>query len=205
MQQSGKVDWYFYQPVGVRPSACLPSASPQPVPLQSSKTSRASLPRDTEFPRQYRHSIRFSRTAPTFPWDTGPDTTSRERLRHYPGPAGTGDRLAEHPFADVQMNLLGPAGSRQVDRRDILGSGRNLIAAAQESVIKPMPAYSRTMAMPGTASVLVMKGLETALMVPSGGVSRNLQADSASTNSSNMPAIAILRSAGPRRCVFAAT
>ncbi|MFC0459264.1 hypothetical protein ACFFGR_22445 [Arthrobacter liuii] len=37
-----------------------------------------------------------------------------------------------------------------------------------------------------------VKGLDTAITVPSGAVSRNLKADFASTNSSNIPAIAIL-------------
>jgi hypothetical protein len=71
-----------------------------------------------------------------------------------------------------------------------------VVEVVQWSVISPMPAYSRTAAMPATASALVSKGLETAMMVPSGAVSRNLNADSASTNSSNIPAIAILSVCG---------
>ena len=77
-----------------------------------------------------------------------------------------------------------------------VAGGAAFAKVVEWSVISPMPAYSRTAAIPATASVLVVKGLDTAITVPSGAVRRNLKADCASINSSNIPPIAILSVCG---------
>lgn len=139
----------------------------------------------------------------TPPWALGPHPKVQERLCIAPAQRGpdTAFRTARaHVWkstGEARGESAGPNGSSW-----FRGGAESVVVVAW-SVISPMPAYSRTAAMPATASVLVSKGFDNAMMVPSGAVSRNLKADSASTYSSNIPAIMILSVRGTsrlRRC-----
>jgi hypothetical protein len=70
--------------------------------------------------------------------------------------------------------------------------------SGQRSVIRPMPAYSRTALMPETAADLSENGLEMATTVPSGALSLNLKHKFSSMKSSNLPVIVILLNANNR-------
>lgn len=68
------------------------------------------------------------------------------------------------------------------------GAGTELLAG-QRSLISPIPAHSRTASMAATADDLSPYAPDTASSVPSGAVSLNLYRASASTKTSNLPAI----------------
>jgi hypothetical protein len=70
--------------------------------------------------------------------------------------------------------------------------------SGQRSVIRPIPAYSRTALMPETAPDLSENGLEMATTVPSGALSLNLKYMFSSVKSSKLPVIVILLNAHNR-------
>jgi hypothetical protein len=139
------------------------------------------------------------------------------------GRSGVGGRACDDAWSCPQAAPLrrGPAAARRSARPRVrsspAGNGRDSCSGTaaerpapgfdrppgQRSAMCPIPAYSRTAAMPATAASLSSKALETTITVPSGAVSRNLTCACASTNSSNKPAIGVLPFCGllpGRRC-----
>jgi hypothetical protein len=62
----------------------------------------------------------------------------------------------------------------------------------EASLIKPMPAHSRTASIPATAADLSAKPDDTAITIPLASRSRNLNRDCSSTNNSKRPAMSVL-------------